>query len=127
MSAMMEYDQYVARIEIDLDAGILHGQVINLRDVITFQGASIDELRREFANSVEDYRAFCAERGEQPDRPFSGNLMLRMPPDLHRALATCAAKDDSSLNGWIVAKLRECASSDLSTAPASIPVSPARR
>jgi len=108
MSGMMEYREYLARVEIDLEAGILHGEVINLRDVITFQAATIDDLRREFANSVEDYLAFCAERGEKPDRPFSGNLMLRMPPELHRSVAARAAREGSSLNAWIVARLREC-------------------
>ena len=85
MSTTLEYKEYLARVEIDLDAGILHGEVINLRDVITFQATSIDQLRQEFANSVEDYLAFCAQRGQEPDRPYSGNTLLRMPPEVHRA------------------------------------------
>lgn len=117
MSTTLEYKEYLARVEIDLDAGILHGEVINLRDVITFQATSIDQLRQEFANSVEDYLAFCAQRGQEPDRPYSGNTLLRMPPEVHRAVATCAARAGLSINKWAVAKLSECTAHDLQRAP----------
>jgi predicted HicB family RNase H-like nuclease len=71
---MMEYKGYLSRIEFDDEANIFHGEVINIRDVITFQGKSVDELRETFEDSVEDYLAFCAKRGEEPDKPFSGRL-----------------------------------------------------
>jgi predicted HicB family RNase H-like nuclease len=60
----MRYKGYEAIVEYDEDAGIFHGEVTNLRDVITFQGASTPELMEAFAASVEDYLAFCKERGE---------------------------------------------------------------
>lgn len=63
---------YLARVEFDDKANIFHGEVINIRDVITFQGKTVDELRKAFEDSVEDYLAFCAERGEEPDKPLSG-------------------------------------------------------
>jgi len=66
---MMEYKGYLSRIEFDDGANIFHGEVINIRDVITFQGKSVDELRQAFEDSVEDYLSFCAERGEEPNKP----------------------------------------------------------
>lgn len=66
---MMHHKGYEATIALDEDAGIFHGEVINLRDVITFQGSSAAELKQDFADSVEDYLAFCAERGEEPEKP----------------------------------------------------------
>ena len=63
---MMEYKGYLAQVEFDDEASLFHGEVINIRDVITFQGQSVDELRQAFEDSVEDYLEFCAERGEQP-------------------------------------------------------------
>jgi predicted HicB family RNase H-like nuclease len=54
----------------------LHGEVINIKDVITFQAKSVDELAA-FKDSTDDYLEFCAERGEKPDKPFSGKVMLR--------------------------------------------------
>lgn len=66
-----EYKGYVATVTFDEAAGVFHGEVINLRDVITFQGTSPDNLEQAFAASVEDYLALCAVRGEIPPRPFS--------------------------------------------------------
>jgi predicted HicB family RNase H-like nuclease len=59
----------VGRIELDDESGLLHGDVLNIRDVITFQGRSVGELENAFRVSIEDYLAFCNERGESPDRP----------------------------------------------------------
>jgi predicted HicB family RNase H-like nuclease len=73
---MMEYKGYLSRIEFDDEAEIFHGEVINIRDVITFQGKTVDELRKAFEDSVEDYLAFCAERGEEPDKPFSSRFTV---------------------------------------------------
>ncbi len=102
---MMEYKGYVARIEVDDDAGVLHGEVINTRDVITFEGTSIEELRQALADSVEDYLAFCAERGEDPDKPFSGKFSLRVDPELHRQITIQARLANKSVNSWIAETL----------------------
>ena len=67
----MEYKGYIGKVKFDDEAGIIHGEVINIRDVITFHGASVTELKKGFQISVDDYLAFCRERGESPDKPFS--------------------------------------------------------
>ncbi len=69
---MMEYQGYIGRVEFDDESDIFHGEVINTRDVITFQARSVDDLRKAFHDSVDDYLTFCAERGEKPEKPFSG-------------------------------------------------------
>ena len=69
---MMEYKGYLGQVEFDDEAGTFHGEVINTRDVITFQGKSVAELKKAFQDSVDDYLAFCAARGEEPDKPSSG-------------------------------------------------------
>ena len=76
----MEYKEYIGKVEFDDEASIVHGRVINTRDVITFHGKSVAELRREFRKSVDVYLAFCAERGEEPDKPFSGQFVTRISP-----------------------------------------------
>ena len=87
---MMEYKGYIGKVEFDDDADIFHGEVINLRDVITFQGDSVEEIRQAFRESVDDYLAFCAERNEEPEKPFSGKFVVRIPPELHRKIYTQA-------------------------------------
>lgn len=104
---MMEYKGYMATVEFDAEAMLLHGQVINTRDVITFQGTSVEEVQQAFIDSIEDYLEFCAARQEEPERPFSGKLLLRMSPELHRSITICAAEQKTSVNKWLVAQLEE--------------------
>ncbi len=98
---MMEYKGYIGKVEIDEDAGVLYGEVINVRDVITFEGASVDDVQTAFRESVDDYLAFCAERHESPEKPFSGKFVVRVPAELHRKAYIQAKLADKSLNGWV--------------------------
>ena len=113
---MMEYKGYLGRVEYDDEAGVFHGEVINLRDVITFQGETVQELRAAFQESVDDYLAFCAERGEAPERPYSGTFTVRVPPELHRDAAIQARLRNKSLNSWVAEVLTEAAATRTSAA-----------
>jgi predicted HicB family RNase H-like nuclease len=42
---MMEYKGYSGKVEFDDDADIFHGEIINLRDVITFEGETVEEFK----------------------------------------------------------------------------------
>ena len=103
---MMEYKGYIGKVEIDDEAGILHGEVINIRDVITFEGSSVDEIHKAFRESVDDYLEFCAQRGETPEKPFSGKFVVRLPTELHRKAYIQAKLADKSLNGWVTEVLQ---------------------
>jgi len=103
---MMEYKGYIGKVEIDEEAGILYGEVINVRDVITFEGTSVDEVQAAFRESVDDYLDFCAQRGESPEKPFSGKFVIRLPAELHRKAYIQAKLADKSLNGWVTEVLR---------------------
>lgn len=98
----MTYKGYEGIVSFDEEAGMFTGEVINTRDVITFQGSSVKQLNRAFEDSVEDYLEFCKSRGEDPEKPFSGVLSLRLPPDVHRRIATEARRHGKSLNSYIV-------------------------
>ncbi|NKK78487.1 toxin-antitoxin system HicB family antitoxin [Rhizobium leguminosarum bv. viciae] len=106
----MHYKGYEAVIEFDEEAEIFHGEVVNMRDVITFQGTSAAELKQAFADSLDDYLAFCAERGEQPEKPFSGQFVVRADPTLHKALSSAAQRDGVSLNKWVTSALERAVS-----------------
>ncbi len=107
---MMEYKGYVmGPIDLDPADGVLTATVAGLRDVIYVEGGSAIELQQAFRTSIDDYLAFCAERGEQPDRPFRGNISLRTPPELHRKAAMRAAEEGVSLSEWISRRIAEAA------------------
>jgi len=105
----MEYQGYLARIEFDEEADFFHGEVINIRDVITFQGKSVNELRQAFEDSVKDYLAFCVERGEAPERPFSGRFTVRLSPEQHRRVVFAAEKAGQGVETWVAEALVQAA------------------
>lgn len=102
---MMKYKNYIGQVEFDDEAGLFHGEVVGTRDVITFQGESVKELQQAFHDSVDDYLAFCAARGESPDKPFSGQFLTRITPELHREINQAAALAGQSLNAWVTEHL----------------------
>jgi predicted HicB family RNase H-like nuclease len=65
----------------------------------------LPQLKKAFRESVEDYLAFCKERGEEPDKPFTGNFVVRIPPDLHRQLYADAKREGKSLNALVEERL----------------------
>jgi predicted HicB family RNase H-like nuclease len=95
---MMQYKGYIGKVEFDAEAGILHGEVVGIRDAVTFQGKSVREVERAFRDSVDDYLAFCASRGERPDKPCSGKFVVRVNSDLHHQLDMLARASGKSLN-----------------------------
>jgi predicted HicB family RNase H-like nuclease len=98
---MMEYKGYVGKVEFDEEAGILHGEVVGIRDVVTFQGESVSEVEQAFRDSVDDYLAFCKERKEKPDKPCSGKFLVRVSSDLHRRINVLAGVTGKSLNSVV--------------------------
>jgi predicted HicB family RNase H-like nuclease len=79
--------------------------------VITFQGRSVDELKTAFQESIDDYLAFCKQRGEEPNKPFSGQFVTRIPPELHRQVNLAASISGKSLNAWVAEQLQAAVAS----------------
>jgi len=99
---MMEYKGYTAGpIGFDAKDGTFSGVVAGLKDVIHFEGSTARGLTRAFRESIDAYLEFCAEKGQEPDRPFSGKILLRTEPELHRKAAMRAASEGVSLSRWI--------------------------
>ena len=106
---MMTYKGYSGVVQYDDEAKIFHGEVINTRTVITFQGTTVDEIETAFRDSVEDYLDWCKERKKDPEKPFSGKFVLRLSPELHRRLNLKAKTNNTSLNSFIVQALERAA------------------
>jgi predicted HicB family RNase H-like nuclease len=97
----MKYKGYNGQVTYDEEAKLFHGEVVGLRDVITFQGTSVAELEQAFKDSVDEYLGFCKELGRAPEKPFSGKLILRLPPEMHERATYQAKRDGVSLNAWL--------------------------
>lgn len=98
---MLNYKGYIGSVEFDDENELFTGEVINTRDVITFQSDNAHDLKQAFIDSIEDYLEFCAERNESPEKPFSGKFNLRISPELHREAFIAAKKTGMSLNAWV--------------------------
>jgi len=108
---MIEYGGYTGVFEYDPELELLAGHVVDLNDEIYFEGKSVDEIKASMQRAVDHYVAVCAERGVDPDKPFSGQLRLRMAPELHRSVVIASSTAGVSLNTWIVKALEERAES----------------
>ena len=101
----MTHRGYAARIEYSDEDGCLIGRVAGIQDIITFHGDSVEEIRKAFEEAVDFYIDTCDKRGKEPQKPFSGRLMLRLPPELHARLAIQAQTEGKSLNSLVTEAL----------------------
>ncbi len=106
MSHQMTYRGYAASVELDADEGVFNGRVIGLRDVIHFQGTSVAELQHAFEEAIDDYLEWCEELGQEPEKPYSGKLLVRLGSDLHRAVALQAARRGCTQNQIVLDAVR---------------------
>jgi len=103
----MEYKGYKAEVNYDYDDNIFYGRVLGIRHMISFEGDSVKKLERDFKAAVDSYLSFCKKEKVEPETPFSGNIILRMPSELHQQLAIKALKKNKSLNSLIINELSQ--------------------
>ena len=103
----MTYKGQTARIDFDDAVGIFIGRLLGISDVVGFHADNVRELRAAFEEAVDDYLETCAKIGKVPQKPASGKLMLRVPPELHRAALIAAESAGTSLNQWAAKVLGE--------------------
>ncbi len=96
----MNHKGYFAKVEFDPEDHIFVGHIIGIRDVVVFHGDTVAGLEAAFREAVDDYLAACKELGQEPNKPYSGNLMLRIPAEVHAAVAASAEASGKSINQW---------------------------
>ncbi|MBQ3059438.1 MAG: type II toxin-antitoxin system HicB family antitoxin [Desulfovibrio sp.] len=101
----MTYKGYKAVISFSAEDECLVGHIAGINDIVGFHGESVEEIRQAFEEAVDFYLESCEKMGVNPNKPYSGHITLRLPPDLHAELAVLAQANGSSLNGWLVSTL----------------------
>ena len=96
----MSYNGFAARVEYDAEDRIFVGHVAGIRDIVGFHGESVAELEAAFHEAVDDYIAACKKLGQTPDKPYSGRVMLRLPPEVHARASAAAQVQGLSFNQW---------------------------
>ncbi len=97
----MIYQGYAALVEYEAEDHIFAGRLVGIKDIVTFHGESVAELETAFREAVDHYLEVSARMGVKPQKPYSGKLLLRMPPDLHARVATAAELSGKSINQWV--------------------------
>jgi predicted HicB family RNase H-like nuclease len=109
MNEVLKYKSYHGSTEYSLEDDCLHGRLLGITDLITYEGNSVKEIKIAFKDSVDDYLTFCKEQGKEPNKPYSGKMMFRVDPKVHASAARAAQLKGISLNQWAEEVLREAA------------------
>jgi predicted HicB family RNase H-like nuclease len=96
----MSHKGYTARVEYDERDNIFVGRILGIRSIISFHGETVAELRSEFVQAVKEYLVECKKEGVHPEKPASGKLLLRVPPEVHGRALVAAQAAGKSLNQW---------------------------
>jgi predicted HicB family RNase H-like nuclease len=101
MSDILTYKNYFASVQFSAEDELFHGKVLAIDDLVSFEGASVKELKKAFHESVDDYLETCEQLGKEPNKTYKGSLNIRIPSDLHKEAAIFAATKNVSLNDFI--------------------------
>jgi len=98
----LEYKGYKGSVEYSKEDNCLFGKVQGLsKELITYEGQTLDELRKDFEEGVDSYLEYCKEEGIVPAKPYSGKLNLRMSSELHSRVAAIVAATGTTINDFI--------------------------
>ncbi len=97
----MTYKGYEGSVEYSAEDDCLFGKVLYIRSLLSYEGQTLDEIRTDFQDTVDDYLELCKEKGWTPEKPFKGSFNVRVSPEVHRGLALAAAKRGESLNKYV--------------------------
>jgi predicted HicB family RNase H-like nuclease len=101
MKNVLEFKGYAGSVEFSADDNVFFGRIVGIRDVVTFEGATVKELTKEFHDSVNDYLETCKEMGKDPDKEFKGSFNVRVKPSIHRLISVRSAAMKISLNHFV--------------------------
>lgn len=107
MTQTLLYKGYQGTVDADVESNVLHGKILFINDLVTYEADTLPELKKEFETSVDDYLETCKEIGKEPDKPFSGTFNIRIGKEIHQQIARIAASDSISINQFILDSLNE--------------------
>ena len=101
MKRTLTYKGYHGSVEFSLEDNTLFGQVIDTNSLISYEGTTLDELKKDFENAIDDYLKMCKEHNEKPEKAYTGIFNVRLEPEMHKRLALYAKEHDESLNASV--------------------------
>jgi len=106
MSDMFDYKGYSGTVEYSTADNVLFGKVLGIKGLISYEGDSLQALKKDFENAVDDYLEECAKDGVEPQKPYKGSFNVRISPELHRTIALYSASRGQTLNSTVEEALK---------------------
>jgi len=101
MADVIQYKGYSASVQFSAEDEVFCGKIIGINDLVSFEGDTVQELKKSFHESVDDYVETCKEIGKVPNKTYKGSFNVRIPTHLHRDAALVAAMKNISLNDFV--------------------------
>ena len=102
MSAqILNYRGYIGSVEMSFEDNCLHGKLLFVRDLVTYEGSDPASLKAQFESAVDNYLSECERLGVPPDKTFSGTFNVRVSPELHKQACVFALECGVSLNEFV--------------------------
>ena len=106
MSNVIEYKDYCGTVEYSAADNVLHGKVLGIRGLISYEGDSLQSLKEDFQGAIDEYLKSCVEDGTEPQKPYRGSFNVRLSPELHRSLAIYSINNGQTLNSTVEQAIR---------------------
>lgn len=103
---VLRYQDYIGSIEVDIENQCLHGKILYINDLVTYEAQTIKQLEVEFHKAADDYIQTCKELNREPKKSFKGSLNVRLGPELHTRAAVHAAILGIAINEYIKLAIR---------------------
>jgi len=98
MKDILTYKGYIGTVHFSSEDDVFYGKIEGIRDLVSFEGQSVDELKKAFQEAVEDYLEFCKQIGKRPEKSYKGSFNIRISPEIHRQAIIKATMLGISLN-----------------------------
>jgi predicted HicB family RNase H-like nuclease len=95
---LLSYKGFYGSVNFSAADDVFYGKVEGVQDLVSFEGATVKELRQEFQKAVEDYISFCKKNGNPVQKSLMGSFNIRIKPDIHQRAALVALQKNISLN-----------------------------
>lgn len=107
MANDLKYKGFTGSAECSVEDVCLHGKVLFIDDLITYEGETVTEIKAAFEAAIDRYLAYCEKTGKPANRPYSGSFNVRVGADLHRHAAECAQRTGVKLNEFVVNAIKK--------------------
>ena len=97
----LSYKNYIGTVSFSSEDEVFYGKIEHINDLITFESDNAHDLKKSFEEAVDDYIAFCKEKGIKPEKTFKGSLNIRLKPTIHKLASLAAIQQGISLNKFI--------------------------